>query len=591
VARLLAPGVSVHHRDELDALQRELREVPGCTVLIYDQTCATEKRRRRKRGTLAPASTHVVIHEAVCEGCGDCSVQSNCLSVEPVDTVMGRKRRINQHSCNQDLSCVKGFCPSLVTVQGQGGQAPRLKASLSAPAMPSRPDVSLMPTLPEPAVPAAPRPWGIVVAGIGGTGVITIGQLLGVAAHLEGKGVITQDSAGLAQKGGAAWSHIQIADRAEVLHTTRVPTAEADLIIACDAIVASQPATLSVMAKGRTRLALNTHGTPTATMVHQAQWQYPQAACAEVLDTAVGFDHIARLDAQQLAEGLLGDAIFANPLMLGFAWQKGWVPLSHAALRRAIELNEVQVERNLAAFEWGRQAAHELAAVQRLALPAQVVSFHKPAAQALNDLIEHHTAFLQAYQDVAWAQRYARTVQQVRQAEQALGSEALSRVVAEQLFKLMAYKDEYEVARLLSDPAFGQDVSQRYEGPVHLRYHLAPPWWPGALQDGRPRKITVGAWLGPVLGLLAHGKALRGTWLDPFGRSAERRQERELIERYEDTVQVILPRLNADSLNHALELARVSEPIRGYGPVKQAAVNAALPRWEALLRAWATDRA
>jgi indolepyruvate ferredoxin oxidoreductase len=586
VARLLAPGVSVHHRDELDALQRELREVPGCTVLIYDQTCATEKRRRRKRGTLAPASTHVVIHEAVCEGCGDCSVQSNCLSVEPVDTVMGRKRRINQHSCNQDLSCVKGFCPSLVTVQGADGQAPRLKAGLTAPSLKARPDVYTMPTLPEPSVPAAPSPWGIVVAGIGGTGVITIGQLLGVAAHLEGKGVITQDSAGLAQKGGAAWSHIQIADGPEVLHTTRVPTAEADLVIACDAIVASQPTTLSVMAKGRTRMALNTHGTPTATMVHQAQWQYPQAACGEVLSAAVGPEHLGRLDAQQLAEGLLGDAIFANPLLLGYAWQKGWVPLRHAALRRAIELNEVQIERNLAAFEWGRQAAHELAAVQRLALPAQAVSFHKPAVQALNELIAHHTAFLQAYQDAAWAQRYARNVQQVRELEQAWGSEALSRVVAEQLFKLMAYKDEYEVARLLSDPAFGEDVSQRYEGPVHLRYHLAPPWWPGAMQDGRPRKLTFGAWLRPVLSLMAHGKTLRGTWLDPFGCSAERRQERELIERYEDTVQAILPRLNAGNLAHALLLARVSEPIRGYGPVKQAAVDAALPKWQALLDQW-----
>jgi indolepyruvate ferredoxin oxidoreductase len=479
----------------------------------------------------------------------------------------------------------------LVTVQGADGQAPRLKAGLTAPSPKARPDVNTMPTLPEPSVPAAPSPWGIVVAGIGGTGVITIGQLLGVAAHLEGKGVITQDSAGLAQKGGAAWSHIQIADGPEVLHTTRVPTAEADLVIACDAIVASQPTTLSVVAKGRTRMALNTHGTPTATMVHQAQWQYPQAACGEVLRDAVGQDHLGRLDAQQLAEGLLGDAIFANPLMLGYAWQRGWVPLSQAALRRAIELNEVQIERNLAAFEWGRQAAHELAAVQRLALPAQVVSFHKPAVQALNELIAHHTAFLQAYQDTAWAQRYARTVQQVRDAERLWGSEALSRVVAEQLFKLMAYKDEYEVARLLSDPAFGEDVSQRYEGPVHLSYHLAPPWWPGALQDGRPRKITLGAWLRPMLSLMAHGKALRGTWLDPFGRSAERRQERELIERYEDTVQAILPRLNAGNLAHAVVLARVSEPIRGYGPVKQAAVDVALPKWQALLTQWLAGQA
>ena len=589
----LASGVTVHAREDLDAVQRELREVKGCSILIYEQTCATEKRRRRKRGTLAPAARHVVINEAVCEGCDDCSVQSHCLSVEPVDTVMGRKRRINQSSCNQDLSCVQGFCPSLVTVQGADGQAPKRKA---APVKEQAPTVAMhrWTEPPEPEVPAAPKPWGIVVAGIGGTGVITIGQVLGMAAHLEGKGIVTQDSAGLAQKGGAAWSHIQIADSARVLHTTRVPTAEADLVMACDAIVAAQATTLSVMALGRTRVALNTHGAPTATVVQQPQWTYPAQHCDDVLVRAVGAQAIGRLDAHTLAQGLLGDAIYANPLMLGYAWQRGWVPLHRASIRRAIELNEVQVERNLAAFEWGRQAAHDLAAVMRQAMPAQPVRLVRPDRTPLDALITHHVDFLTAYQHAAWAERYRSLVQQVRAAEQALGSavngsEALTKAVATQLFKLMAYKDEYEVARLLGDPAFARSVAQAYEVPVTLQYHLAPPWWPAKGSSGLPRKLTLGAWMQPVMRVLAWGKVLRGTVIDPFGHSAERRQERALIERYVQTIQQVLARLDATRLPQAVALAQVTEPIKGYGHVKQRALVPALARWDALMAQWLAD--
>ncbi|EWS57633.1 2-oxoacid ferredoxin oxidoreductase [Methylibium sp. T29-B] len=392
----LAPGVTVKHRDELDAVQRELREVPGCTVLIYDQTCATEKRRRRKRGTMATPAETVVINELVCEGCGDCSVQSNCLSVEPVETPFGRKRRINQSSCNKDYSCLKGFCPSFVTVTG---------GTLKKPQRDAAHDPHRGPPLPDPVLPRADSAWGIVVAGVGGTGVITIGQLLGMAAHLEGKGVVTQDAAGLAQKGGATWSHIQIANRPEALYCTRVGTAEADLVIACDPIVAAKKDTLAVMREGRTHVALNTHGAPTAAFVGNPDWQFQGGRCEAVIEQACGgAAQVGRFDADRLATALLGDAIYTNPLMLGYAWQKGWVPLGEAALLRAIELNGVQVERNRAAFAWGRRAAHDLAAVQALTATAQVIAFVKKPA--LDELLATRADFLTGYQNAAYAQTY-----------------------------------------------------------------------------------------------------------------------------------------------------------------------------------------
>ncbi|HJW12925.1 MAG TPA: indolepyruvate ferredoxin oxidoreductase family protein, partial [Albitalea sp.] len=341
----LAPGVTVHHRDELDTIQKALREIPGTTVLIYDQTCATEKRRRRKRGTMVEPAKRVVINELVCEGCGDCSVKSNCLSVEPVETEFGRKRRINQNSCNKDYSCVNGFCPSFVTVEG--GQLKSAKKNAV------RPNPFALPALPEPALPNAEAAWGIVVAGVGGTGVITIGQLLGMAAHIEGKGIVTQDAAGLAQKGGATWSHIQIANRMEAIHTTKVGTAEADLVIGCDPIVAANKSTLAVIREGRSFVALNTHGAPTAAFVSNPNWQFPAGNCESAIAHAAGGAHVGALDADELAVQLIGDSLYANPLLLGYAWQRGRVPLAHASLMRAIELNGVQVDNNKAAFEWG----------------------------------------------------------------------------------------------------------------------------------------------------------------------------------------------------------------------------------------------
>ncbi|WP_128000081.1 indolepyruvate ferredoxin oxidoreductase family protein [Piscinibacter defluvii] len=573
----LAPGVTVHHRDELDRIQRELREVEGCTVIIYDQTCATEKRRRRKRGTMAEPDQRVVINELVCEGCGDCSVQSNCLSVEPIETEFGRKRRINQNTCNKDFSCVKGFCPSFVTVQG--GQLKSAKKDKAA-----RPDPFALPELPEPALPLAETAWGIVVAGVGGTGVITIGQLLGMAAHLEGKGIVTQDAAGLAQKGGSTWSHIQIANRAEAIHTTKVGTAEAHLVIGCDAIVAANKATLAVMRAGRTFVAMNTHGTPTASFVHNPNWQFPGGNCEAAVAAAVGPDGLGAFDADALATGLLGDSIYTNPLMLGYAWQKGRVPLSKAALLRAIELNGVQVENNKAAFEWGRRAAHDLAAVQLLLKPAQVIEFVK--RPSLEDMIATRVEFLTGYQDSAYAAQYRAFVEKVRAAEAPLSSTRLSEAVARYLFKLMAYKDEYEVARLHTDRHFLDKVAAQFEGDYKLHYHLAPPLIAKINERGELVKQPYGPWMLKAFGVLARFKGLRGGALDLFGRTDERRTERALIGEYRSTIEELLAGLNAENLPLAVEIARIPEEVRGYGHVKARHLAAARPKWAALQARW-----
>jgi indolepyruvate ferredoxin oxidoreductase len=571
----LEPGVTVFHRDELDRLQREFRAIPGCTAIIYDQTCATEKRRRRKRGKLATPDKTVVINELVCEGCGDCSVQSNCLSVEPVETEFGRKRRINQNSCNKDYSCLKGFCPSFVTVEG--GTLKKAKKE-------NRGNLAALPPLPEPTLPLTEAAWGIVVGGVGGTGVITIGSLLGMAAHLEGKGVVTQDAGGLAQKGGATWSHIQIANRPDAIYTTKVDTAKADLVIACDAIVGASKYTMSVMREGRTYVALNTHGTPTAAFVHNADWTFPGGNCETAIAKAVGADHLGAFDAEQAAVQLVGDSIYANPLLLGYAWQQGRVPLSHAALMRAIELNGVQVDNNKAAFEWGRRCAHDLASVQALFKAAAVIEFvRKPG---LDELIARRVEFLTGYQDAAYAATYKACVDKVRAAEAPLASTKLSEAVARYLFKLMAYKDEYEVARLHTDPAFVARIASMFEGDYKLVHHLAPPLTAKKNDRGELVKQPFGPWMRTAFGVLAKLKGLRGTAFDVFGRSAERRMERALIGEYRECIDALLTTLNAANLALAVEIARIPEEIRGYGHVKERHLAAARPKWAALMARW-----
>ena len=572
----LGTGVTVHHRDELDALQRQFREILGTTVIIYDQTCATEKRRRRKRGKLVDPEKRVVINELVCEGCGDCSVQSNCLSVEPLETEFGRKRRINQNSCNKDYSCVKGFCPSFVTVEG--GQ-------LKKPKKAQRADLQALPPLPEPMLPLAEQAWGIVVGGVGGTGVITIGSLLGMAAHLEGKGVVTQDAGGLAQKGGATWSHIQIANRAEAIHTTKVDTAKADLVIACDSIVGANKYTLTVMQAGRTFVALNTHGTPTAAFVTNADWQFPGGHCEAAIRASVGADLVGAFDAEQVAVAMLGDSIYTNPLMLGYAWQQGRIPLSHASLMRAIELNNVQIDNNKVAFEWGRRCAHDLAAVQALFKAQAVIEFvRKPG---LDEMVSKRVDFLTGYQDAAYATRYKAFIDKVRAAEAPLaGGTALTEAVARYLFKLMAYKDEYEVARLHTDPAFTAKVAGMFEGDYKLVHHLAPPMIAKKNERGELIKQPFGPWMRSAFGLLARMKGLRGTALDVFGGSEERRIERALITEYQGCINELLQTLNVGNRALAAEIARIPEDIRGYGHVKERHLKAARLKWAALMQRW-----
>ncbi len=572
----LAPGVTVRHRDELDAVQRELREMEGCTILIYDQTCATEKRRRRKRGTLATPAKTVVINEAVCEGCGDCSVQSNCLSVEPIETDFGRKRRINQSTCNKDFSCVKGFCPSFVTIEG--GALKKAKKE-------KRGDLSALPPIPEPSVPSAPQAYGIVVGGVGGTGVITIGQLLGMAAHIEGKGVATQDSGGLAQKGGATWSHVQIAEHPDAIYTSKVDTAKADLIIGCDSIVTASKSTLSLMQPQRSYVALNNHGSPTAAFVRDPNWQFPEASCEAALEKAVGRDAIGAFDAEEAATQLLGDSIYTNPLLLGFAWQKGRIPLSQASILRAMELNGVQVANNQAAFEWGRRCAHDLAAVRALFAAQQIINIVKKPS--VDELVAKRVDFLTGYQDSAYAQDYKAFVDRVRAAEAPLqAGTALSEAVAKYLFKLMAYKDEYEVARLHTSSAFQQKIAGMFEGDYRIVHHLAPPLTAEKNNLGELVKQPFGPWMHKVLGVLAGLKGLRGGALDFFGRTAERRMERQLIADYRACIEELLPRLSAANVAKAAEIARIPEEIRGFGHVKERHLKAARAKWDGLMAAW-----
>jgi indolepyruvate ferredoxin oxidoreductase len=578
----LAPNIAVHHRDELDAIQLRLRDVPGTTVIVYDQTCATEKRRRRKRGLMEDPPRRVVINPLVCEGCGDCSEQSNCLSVEPLETEFGRKRTINQSTCNKDYSCLKGFCPSFVTVEG---------GALRKPKPAQAPSVDALPALPEPAIPdpvkadrAGGGCYGILVAGVGGTGVITIGQLLGMAAHIEGKGIVTQDAAGLAQKGGATWSHVLIADTPEQIHTTRVAMAEAELILGCDSIVTADRETLSRVREGRTYVALNTHGTPTATFVHQPDWQFPAAACRAAIEQAAGAGQIAGFDAEDAAVQLLGDALYANLMLLGFAWQKGWLPLQRASLLRAIELNAVGVEKNKTAFEWGRRAAADPQGFAALTATGQVIRFVR--RPSLDEVVKRRVEFLTDYQSAGYAAQYAAFVAQVRAAEGPLQSSRLSEAVARYLFKLMSYKDEYEVARLHRTPEFAAQIRDQFEGDFKLHYHLAPPLLAKRDAKGHLVKREFGAWIGTVFGALRHFKVLRGTALDPFGYTAERRQERALIARYRDTVSELLRGLNAQNLELAVRIASVPEHIRGFGHIRAYHLEPALAQWDALMLQW-----
>jgi len=566
----LPASVTVHHRDQFDALQLELREVTGVSVLIYDQTCATEKRRRRKRGDYPDPARRAFINPAVCEGCGDCSVKSNCLSVEPLETPLGTKRKINQGSCNKDFSCVNGFCPSFVTAEGAQLRRPKT-AALGVP----------LQSVPEPVLPALTGVCGIVVPGVGGTGVVTVGALLGMAAHLENKGVKVLDITGLAQKGGAVLSHVQIAAHPEQLHATRVPMGEASVLIGCDAMVAASGDALSRVRHGRTQAVVNSASVPAAAFLSNPDWTFPGAAAEGDVRAAIG-DGCEFIDANALALRLFGDSIYANPLLLGYAWQKGWIPLGRASLLRAIELNAVSVDKNQGAFEAGRRAAHDPATLPKGDARPLEKAMVMAMPVTLDRLIAERVDLLSAYQNPAYAERYQLAVGRLRAVESRIaGSKRLplTEAVARNLAKLMAYKDEYEVARLHSAPAFLDELRKQFEGEpgkdYTLNFHLAPPMLAKRDAGGKLVKQRFGPWMMQAFRLLARFKALRGSLVDPFGKTAERRRERQLVEDYFALIDLFCESLAPERLDAALELARLPEKIRGYGHVKEKAMDVA----------------
>ena len=573
---------TVEHRDDLDRVQKEMREVGGVSVLIYDQTCATEKRRRRKRGKMVDPAKRVVINELVCEGCGDCSVKSSCVSVIPLETEFGRKRQIDQSSCNKDYSCTKGFCPSFVTVEGGQLRKPKPAAAKSANAD----------DLPAPTLPSLDRPWSLYVTGVGGTGVVTIGALLGMAAHIEGKGVGVLDMTGLAQKGGAVTSHIRIAPKPEDIHSVRIAAGGADAVLGCDLIVAAAGDGLSKMTKGRTRAVINTHDTITVDFLKKPDFTVPVRDLVADIRRACGDKAVDAFDATRLATSLLGDSIAANPFLMGYAWQKGLIPISEDAILKAIELNGVAVKMNTDAFLWGRRAAVDLVAVEEAATPPKpagndlfILDQRRPSA-TLDEAIERRTRFLTDYQDRAYAARYHSLVDWTRRMEgqRAPGSTKLTEAVALGYFKLLAYKDEYEVARLYTDTGFVEQVGRMFEGDWKLTFHMAPPVLGETGEDGgEPKKKTFGPWMLKALALLSKGKRLRGTPLDPFGWLAERRMERRLIVEYETTMGEVLHGLTRDNLPTAVEIARLPLEMRGYGHVKNRNVEAAKAREAKLL--------
>ncbi len=570
----------VHHRDELDRVQRELREVPGTTILIYDQTCATEKRRRRKRGTYPDPARRVFINDTVCEGCGDCSVKSNCLSVEPLETARGTKRQINQSSCNKDFSCINGFCPSFVTAEG---------AQLRAPKPVNNTGPERQAGLPEPKQAPLDHDYGIVVTGIGGTGVVTIGSLIGMAAHLENKGVSVLDMAGLAQKGGAVLSHIQIAPNPEDLHATRIATGAARLVIGCDSIVTAGMDVLGLVSKDTTA-AINSAHTPTADLIGNAQWTFPAGSAEAGIRSAMG-EECDFLDASALAVRLLGDAIYANPLLLGYAWQKGWIPLGRASLERAIELNGVKVQQNKDAFMWGRQLAHE-----GLPEPDTSKTEEKQAGSvlqmpaSLDTLIDQNRQWLTDYQNAAYAKRYTDAVAQIRECETGLTDGkrlTLTRAVALNLAKLMAYKDEYEVARLYTEPAFLDKLREQFDGEpgkdYKLNFYLAPPLLSRRNDKGELIKRRFGPSTLTLFKILARLKGLRGTALDVFGKTHERRTERALIKEYMALLDEFTRTLTRPRLAIAIELANLPDDIRGFGHIKEANLEKVQQRRDELL--------
>jgi indolepyruvate ferredoxin oxidoreductase len=561
-------GLTIRPRAELDEVQRELAEIPGTTVLIYDQTCAAEKRRRRKRGTFPDPDKRVIINELDCEGCGDCGVKSNCVSIQPLETEFGRKRKIDQSSCNKDFSCLEGFCPSFVTAHGARLKKVEMRSSIGDDGFPA---------LPEPQLPSLThRPYGILVTGVGGTGVVTIGAILGMAAHIEDKGSGAIDMAGLAQKGGAVYSHVKIAPRPEDIHAIRVAAGEADLILGCDLVVSGTRKVLAAVRHGETGVVVNTGEIYPGDFTSNADFTLPTERIKRAIRDAAG-EAAVFCDASGIAMALLGNSIAGNMFMLGFAYQRGLVPLGEAALLRAIELNGEAVEMNKRAFLWGRREAFASDAVEAIVAPLRNPTAARHVSQTYEEHVARREKFLEAYQNRSYAARYATIVRRVAEveAEKTPGRQELASAAARYLFKLMAVKDEYEVGRLYSDGSFAKQLAATFEGALKLEFHLAPPILGRRNAKGEPVKTAFGPWMMHGFKLLALLKGLRGTKFDIFGRSQERVQERKLLADYEALIEEILAKLEAE--NHALAVALLSLPekIRGFGHVKTRHIAAA----------------
>jgi indolepyruvate ferredoxin oxidoreductase len=579
----LPSEIQVVHRDQLERVQRVLREEKGVTILIYDQTCAAELRRRRKRKTAPEPDRRVIINDRVCEGCGDCSSEANCVSILPLDTALGRKRQIDQSSCNKDFSCLKGFCPSFVTVIGGKLQSSRLDApnAISVGMADAESSEVRQIALPEPTKPALSTEYNVMIAGIGGTGVVTVGAILAMAGHLEGRSCTTFDMTGLAQKGGAVHSHLRFAVSQDELKTAAIGIGGCDLVIGCDAVVAASAAVTKTFSKGRTHAVINRHVVPTARFQLDKEMVFDGPALLSGLATVLDQEKLMTVDATAAAQQRLGNTIGANMFLVGYALQKGLLPVSVTAVERAIELNGVSVELNIAALTLGRREALR---PRNVTLDSDRPDADDAPTQAERE--QYLSDFLMAYQGANLVRKFQTLVDKMRAAEKRLfpNADNVTRAVAESLFKLLAYKDEYEVARLYSDGEFRRTLDKTFVGHYKLRFHLAPPLL--ARRDpvtGRPRKMEFGSWLLPLFRLLRHLKFLRGTALDPFGHSADRRMERRLIEEYESLIDVLASGLNEKNYAQAVELANLPRLIRGFGIVKARSVEQTRQKRQELL--------
>ncbi len=558
------PATSFHDRSEMDELQRELRNIQGVSVLIYDQGCAAEKRRMRKRGTYPDPAKRIFINDAVCEGCGDCGEQSNCLAIFPLDTELGRKRKIDQSSCNKDYSCVKGFCPSFVTVEG--GELRQTRALDTDDELNSK-----VSRLPMPQYSALDDNYNMLVAGIGGTGVVTVGALITMAAHLEGKGATVLDFTGFAQKGGTVISHIRIGATPEALTQVRIADGAADAVVACDIVAGTDPRSSRVLSAGRTRVLVNNTEVPSGQFVQDRNANMRMQDRLQLIRGAVGKERVELVEANLAMERLLGNTVYSNVFLLGLAWQRGLVPVSHQALLRAIELNGVNIALNQQAFNWGRLAAEHPEYLDQ----AAALNTARPTPHTLEDIIEHRAALLTDYQNAEYSERYRSLVMRVHHAEAGLGtgSMPLTEAVARYLYKVMAYKDEYEVARLYTNGEFAKKLGDTFEGPYHLTFHMAPPIFNAGTDElGRPGKRQFGPWMLSALKLLARLKGLRGTAFDLFAWSHDRRKERKLMDDYIALLDSLAQGLNEHNHSVAVSCASLPDKVRGFGPVKSEAI-------------------